>query len=131
MIQCISFIGIGFFIGALAGLFGVGGGFLLVPLLNAVFNLPYNVAIGSSLFQMVGTSIACSIRYKGFGHIDYKLAGFVLIGSLIGVELGSQILMWLKELGNMLIHGSLISKMDFWISIVYMILLSIVGISMS
>ncbi len=130
MIQCISLIATGFIIGILSGLFGVGGGFLLVPLLNAVFNFPYNIAIGSSLFQMVGTSIACSVRHRGFGHIDYKLAGYVLIGSLIGVELGSQILMWLKELGSIIVHGSLMSKMDFWISIIYIILLSLVGISM-
>ena len=56
MINCsIGFIGTGFIIGALSGLFGVGGGFLLVPLLNIVFNIPYNIAIGSSLLQMVGT----------------------------------------------------------------------------
>lgn len=53
MINYVSFIGIGFIIGILSGLFGVGGGFLLVPLLNAVFNIPYNIAIGSSLCQMV------------------------------------------------------------------------------
>ena len=130
MINCIGFIGAGFIIGIFSGLFGVGGGFLLVPLLNAVFGVPYNIAIGSSLFQMVGTSAAASLKHRDYGNIDYKLAGFILMGSIIGVESGARTLMWLKSVGTIMIHGSLISKMDLWISIVYIILLSLVGISM-
>jgi len=130
MINCIGFIGTGFVIGMLSGLFGVGGGFLLVPLLNVVFSVPYNIAIGSSLLQMVGTSTASTLKHRGYGHIDYKLAGFILMGSMIGVESGAQTLMWLKSVGIIMIHGSLISKMDLWINIVYIILLSLVGISM-
>ena len=130
MFHCIGLIVIGFMIGILSGLFGVGGGFLLVPLLNAVFNIPYNIAVGSSLFQMVGTTIVCSLKHRGYGHIDYKLAGFVLIGSIIGVELGSQFLMGLKKMGSFIIHKSSVSKMDFWINIIYIAILSLVGISM-
>ena len=130
MISCIGFIGTGFVIGILSGLFGVGGGFLLVPLLNAVFNVPYNIAIGSSLLQMVGTSTASSLKHRGYGHIDYKLAGFILMGSVVGVELGAQVLMRLKNLGTITINASTISTMDFWISIIYIILLSLVGTSM-
>jgi len=130
MINCIGFIGAGFIIGIFSGLFGVGGGFLLVPLLNAVFNIPYNIAIGSSLLQMVGTSTASTLKHKGYGHIDYKLAGFILIGSIVGVELGARVLMWLKKIGTIIIHGTSINKMDLWINIVYIILLSLVGISM-
>jgi len=130
MINCIGFIGTGFIIGIFSGLFGVGGGFLLVPLLNIVFNVPYNIAIGSSLLQMVGTSTASTLKHRGYGHIDYKLAGFILIGSIVGVELGARVLMWLKKMGSIIIHGSSISKMNFWINIVYITLLSLVGISM-
>jgi len=79
MNSCIGFTGTGFVIGVLSGLFGVGGGFLLVPLLNIVFNVPYNIAIGSSLLQMVGTSAAASLKHKDYGNIDYKLAGFILV----------------------------------------------------
>jgi len=131
MINCsIGFIGTGFIIGALSGLFGVGGGFLLVPLLNIVFNIPYNIAIGSSLLQMVGTSTASALKHRSYGHIDYKLAGFILMGSVVGVELGAQILMHLKNLGTITINVSNISIMDFWINIIYIILLSLVGTSM-
>jgi len=129
MINCISFVGTGFVIGVLSGLFGVGGGFLLVPLLNVVFNIPYNIAIGSSLCQMVGTSTASTLKHRGYGHIDYKLAGFILMGSIIGVELGARVLIRLKTLGNITINASTISVMDFWINIIYIILLSLVGTS--
>jgi len=130
MINCIGFIGTGFIIGILSGLFGVGGGFLLVPLLNVVFNVPYNIAIGSSLLQMVGTSTASTLKHRGYGNIDYKLAGFILMGSIIGIELGARILMRLKNLGTITINASTISIMDFWINIIYIILLSLVGTSM-
>ena len=130
MINCISFIGAGFVIGIFSGLFGVGGGFLLVPLLNVVFNIPYNIAIGSSLCQMVGTSTFASLKHRGYGNIDYKLAGFILMGSIVGVELGARVLMWLKSVGTIMIHGSTISKMDLWINIIYIVLLSLIGISM-
>jgi len=130
MNSCIGFTGTGFVIGVLSGLFGVGGGFLLVPLLNIIFNVPYNIAIGSSLLQMVGTSAASSLKHRGYGNIDYKLAGFILMGSIIGVELGARVLMRLKNLGTITINTSTISIMDFWINIIYIILLSLVGISM-
>ncbi len=130
MINCIGFIGTGFIIGILSGLFGVGGGFLLVPLLNAVFNIPYNIAIGSSLLQMVGTSTVSTLKHRGYGHIDYRLAGFILMGSVVGVELGARVLMHLKNLGTININASTISIMDFWINIIYIILLSLVGTSM-
>jgi hypothetical protein len=130
MISCIGFIGTGFVIGILSGLFGVGGGFLLVPLLNAVFSVPYNIAIGSSLLQMVGTSAASTLKHRGYGNIDYKLAGFTVMGSMVGVELGARVLMRLKNLGTITINASTISTMDFWINIIYIILLSLVGTSM-
>lgn len=130
MINYVSFIGLGFIIGVLSGLFGVGGGFLLVPLLNAFFNIPYNIAIGSSLCQMVGTSTFSSLKHGGYGNIDYKLAGFILMGSIVGAEFGARVLMWLKSIGTVIIHGSSISKMDLYINIIYIVLLSLIGISM-
>ena len=130
MFSCIGFTGTGFVIGILSGLFGVGGGFLLVPLLNIIFNVPYNIAIGSSLFQMVGTSAASSLKHRGYGNIDYKLAAFIVMGSVVGVELGARVLMQLKSLGTITINESIVGTMDFWISIIYIILLSLVGTSM-
>jgi hypothetical protein len=131
MINFLSFVGLGFIIGILSGLFGIGGGFLLVPLLKNVFNVPYNIAIGSSLCQMVGTSTASYLKHRDYGNVDYRLAAFILMGSIIGAELGARLLMWLKSMETMvIIHGTSISKMDFWINIIYIIILSTIGISM-
>jgi uncharacterized membrane protein YfcA len=129
MVHCIGFIGTGFIVGILSGLFGVGGGFLLVPLLNTVFGIPYNIAIGSSLLQMVGTSTASTLKHRCYGHLDFKLAGFILMGSIVGVELGAKGLMCLKNLGTITINASTISTMDFWINIIYIIFLSLIGAS--
>jgi len=117
-------------IGVLSGLFGVGGGFLLVPMLNVLFNIPYNIAVGSSLCQMIGTSTAATLKHKGYGHIDYKLAASVLLGAVVGTELGARLLMWLKGLGTVVIHTSSISKMYLWVNIIYITLLCFIGISM-
>ncbi len=126
----LGLICLGFIVGVLSGLFGVGGGFFLVPLLNVVFNIPYNIAVGSSLCQMIGTSAAATLKHRSYGHIDYKLAGFILAGSVVGVEAGARVLMWLKGLGTAVIHGYSISKMYLWINVIYIALLSFVGISM-
>ena len=130
IINCLSLIGLGMGIGVFSGLFGVGGGFLLVPMLNVLFNIPYNIAVGSSLCQMIGTSTAATLKHRGYGHIDYKLAASVLLGAVVGTELGARILMWLKGLGTVIIHTSSISKMYLWVNIIYITLLCFIGISM-
>ena len=90
MFYYIGLIILGLVVGILSGLFGIGGGFFLVPMLNAVFKIPYNIAIGSSLCQMAGTSIASSYKHRDYGHIDYKLAVWLLVGSIGGAEARSE-----------------------------------------
>ena len=121
---------LGLVVGILSGLFGIGGGFFLVPMLNVVFNIPYNIAIGSSLCQMVGTSIAASLKHHDYGHIDYKLAICLLAGSIAGAETGAQILMWLHGMGDTVIGGHSVSVMYLWVNIIFVVLLLVVGIVM-
>lgn len=93
----IELILVGIVVGFLSGLFGVGGGFLLVPALKIIFNIPYNIAVGSSLFQMFFVSIiGCILHYK-LKHVNLKL-GFILLSSVLGIEIGAQILDFFKEL---------------------------------
>lgn len=129
-VNLMELVGLGFLIGLLSGMFGVGGGFLLTPMLNAVFGIPYNVAVGSSLCQMIGTSAAGSLRHRSYGNIDYRLALFIIIGSILGVELGAQLLMMLKGWGSITIHRQSVTKMYLVISIIYIFLLSMVGVFM-
>jgi len=58
MLNLIGLVGLGLIVGTLSGLFGVGGGFLLTPMLNVIFNLPYNIAVGSSLCQMTDSLVS-------------------------------------------------------------------------
>jgi len=123
-------VGLGFIIGILSGWFGVGGGFLVTPMLNVVFGIPYNIAVGSGLCQMVGTTAAASLKHRSYGHIDYRLALFMLIGSIGGVELGARLLVKLKELGSITLYNHSFSKMYLWVTAIYIILLLLVGIFM-
>jgi len=96
-------------------------GYLLTPMLNVAFNIPYNIAVGSSLCQMIGTSVAGSLKHRSYGHIDYRLAGLILMGSIGGAEIGARLLMQLKRLGNITIHHHIVSKMYLWVSVIYVI----------
>jgi len=102
----------------------------MTPMLNAVFGIPYNIAVGSSLAQMVGTSAAASLRHRSYGHLDYKLALFTLVGSLGGAELGARVLVKLRESGSITLHNYPLNKMYLWITFIYIVLLLVVGLSM-
>jgi uncharacterized membrane protein YfcA len=127
MFYYIGLVVLGFAVGLLSGLFGVGGGFLLVPMLNAVFNIPYNIAVGSSLCQMIGTSAAAGLKHHGYGHIDYKLAIWLLVGSIAGAEIGAQILMWLRGMGDIAILGQHLSVMYVSVNTIFLVLLLTIG----
>ena len=120
----------GLLVGALGGFFGVGGGFLMVPLLNAVFGIPYNVAVGSDLGQMCGMSTAATVRHMRFGNIDFKLGVLMIVGTASGVELGAQVLEALKRVGNVSVFGREIDVMTVVMSLVYAALLIFLGQAM-
>lgn len=81
-------VGMGFCIGILTGLFGVGGGFLVVPLLYAIFGIPYDIAVGSSLCFIIGTSSAGLPKYVKIGWVEPKTIFVLAIGSMTGAVLG-------------------------------------------
>jgi hypothetical protein len=120
----------GLVIGGLGGFFGVGGGFLMVPMLNVVFGIPYNVAVGSDLGQMCGMSTAATVRHMRFGNIDFKLGVLMIVGTASGVEVGAQILEGLKGAGTVALFGRDVDLMTFVMSVVYALLLVFVGQAM-
>jgi uncharacterized membrane protein YfcA len=121
----------GFVIGAMGGFFGMGGGFLMVPMLNAVFGIPYNVAVGSDLGQMTGMSTAATVRHMRFGNIDFKLGFLMIGGTATGVELGATVLELLKHAGTMTIAGRKVETMTLIMSLVYAFLLVFLGQAMT
>src|SRR5688572_25694593 len=83
-------LGIG--VGYLAGMFGIGGGFLMTPLLVVVFRVPLPVAVGTGLCQMIGTSLVSFLRHRKMRQGEPRFDLLLLPGSLLGVELGARTL---------------------------------------
>src|SRR6056297_2511860 len=79
---------LGLMIGFLTGFFGVGGGFLTVPLLNIVLGVPYEIAVGSDLSFIIGTSSSGFLRQATLGKVEYKTVGCIAGGSIAGAVVG-------------------------------------------
>lgn len=77
-------VGTGFAVGTLAGFFGIGGGFLIVPGLMLATGMPLIYAIGTSLVAVVAFGAATAASYALSGLVDWRLAGLFIAGGLLG-----------------------------------------------
>ncbi len=109
-------LGLGGFVGLLSGIFGVGGGFLMTPLLM-MFGIPPTVAAASDSNQIVGASTSGTLAHMRHGNVDVPMGVMLLTGGIVGGTLGVQIIKLLRALGNA----------DFLIAITYVIMLGGVG----
>ncbi|MEW6109272.1 MAG: sulfite exporter TauE/SafE family protein [Nitrospirota bacterium] len=109
-------IGLGLLVGLLSGLFGVGGGFLLTPLL-IMFGIPSTVAAATDSNQIVAASTSGTYAHWKVGNVDFKMGLYLLAGGFIGGLVGVQAIKVLKAMGNA----------DFVIKITYVLMLGIVG----
>ena len=89
-----------FLIGALSGLFGIGGGTISVPAMILFFGIPVQVAIGTSMFMIFFISLISSSTHIILGHIVWKYVIFFIIGSYLGGSVGARMSKWFK--GNTL-----------------------------
>ncbi len=96
----LSLAGLGFIIGILAGIFGVGGGFLLVPLMNILLGLPIELAAGSATCYIIGTSTTGVIKHFHRGNIEIKAALYIAFGSMMGAVFGDILQDWLVLLAG-------------------------------
>ena len=78
-------------VGALTGLVGAGGGFLVVPALTLLGGLPMTLAVGTSLLVIAMQSLAGFLGYLGYVAIDPLLAGLVVGASVVGVLIGGRL----------------------------------------
>lgn len=106
-------------IGVLSGLFGVGGGFLMTPLLMFI-GVPPAVAVGSGANQLVATSITGVIAHWRRRSVDFKMGGVMLAGGVIGSTIGVFLFQALQSLG----------QIDLVISLCYVVFLGIIGLLM-
>ena len=109
-------VGLGFVVGLLSGLFGVGGGFLMTPLL-IMFGIPPTVAAASDSNQIVAASASGMYAHYRLGNVDFKMGIYLLIGGVLGGTGGVQIIKILRQMGNA----------DFLIKVTYVVMLGLVG----
>ncbi len=82
---------ISFFIGILASIMGVGGGFILVPAMIYLIGMPTQVVIGTSLMQIVFVTASTTIMHSAINHtVDVILSMLLLVGAVVGVQFGSR-----------------------------------------
>ena len=90
---------IGFSVGVIGGFFGMGGAWMVTPGLN-ILGFPMAFAIGTDMAHMAGKSMISTMRHAKFGNVDYKLGLTMIVGTVIGIELGARIVMWLEFIGQ-------------------------------
>ena len=115
-VNILIILGLGGFVGLLSGIFGVGGGFLMTPLLM-MFGIPPTVAAASDSNQIVGASTSGTLAHMRLGNVDVPMGIMLLIGGIAGGTLGVQVIKLLRAMGNA----------DFLIAITYVIMLGGVG----
>jgi hypothetical protein len=98
-ISPIYLAGVGFLIGILGGFFGVGGSFIAGPALRAV-GLHWNFAVGTDLAHIVGKSVVAAKRHRAMGNVDLKLGLIMAVGTIVGAEIGAQLIQHFKKTGN-------------------------------
>ncbi len=79
---------ISFGVGVLTGLMGIGGGFIMFPLMVYVLGVPTLVAVGTSAFQIVFATAFGTVAHAQAGNLSLPLVAMMLVGSLLGVQLG-------------------------------------------
>jgi uncharacterized membrane protein YfcA len=90
-------LGIG--VGVIGGFFGMGGAWMVTPGLN-ILGFPMAFAIGTDIAHMAGKSLISTMRHGKFGNVDYKLGFIMLFGTIVGFEVGAQMIMWLERIGR-------------------------------
>jgi len=109
-------LGMGGAVGLLSGMFGVGGGFLMTPLL--IFTgIPPAVAVATGANQLVAASVSGVLAHWRRGNVDFKMGFVLLVGGVAGSSLGTWIFALLKSAG----------QIDLLISLSYVIFLGVIG----
>jgi uncharacterized membrane protein YfcA len=109
-------LGLGLAVGLLTGMFGVGGGFLLTPVLILI-GIPQPVAVASSANQLVGASVAGVITHSRRGNVDFQMGGVLIVGGFFGSLAGVELFGLLRRFG----------QIDLAISLGYVVLLGTLG----
>jgi uncharacterized membrane protein YfcA len=109
-------LGLGGIVGILSGMFGVGGGFLMTPLLFFI-GIPPAVAVATEAVQIVASSFSGVLAHLRRKSVDLKMGTVLLVGGLIGAAIGVVLFNYLKSLG----------QVDLLVKLCYVVFLGIIG----
>ncbi|RUM98865.1 sulfite exporter TauE/SafE family protein [Pseudaminobacter arsenicus] len=112
----IVLLAMGAAVGFLSGMFGVGGGFLITPLL-IFYNIPPAIAVATGANQVIASSFSGALAHLKRGTLDFKLGTMLLIGGIVGSTAGIYVFALLRSIG----------QLDLFISLLYVALLGTVG----
>ena len=118
-VNAVFIILLGFVVGLLSGMFGVGGGFLTTPLL-IFYGIPPTVAVASASTQITGASVSGAMVHMRRGGVDMKMASVMIAGGLIGSIVGAGLFRALQTTG----------QIDIVIGLLYVLILSWIGVLM-
>jgi hypothetical protein len=99
----VAMLGVG--IGVIAGMFGVGGGFLMVPLMHVVLGVPLPFAVGAAMCQTIATGLGAFLRYRKLGYAEWRFDALLLGGTMLGVDAGTRLLVSMEFMGTATIAG--------------------------
>jgi uncharacterized membrane protein YfcA len=109
-------LGLGGLVGVLSGMFGVGGGFLMTPLLFFI-GIPPAVAVATEANQIVASSFSGVLAHLRRKTVDFRMGTVLLIGGLIGAGLGVMVFNHLKSMG----------QVDLLVKLCYVVFLGVIG----
>jgi uncharacterized membrane protein YfcA len=115
-VNMLVLLAMGAAVGFLSGMFGVGGGFLITPLL-IFYNIPPAIAVATGANQVIASSFSGALAHVKRGTVDFKLGTVLLIGGIVGSSLGIYAFAFLRSVG----------QLDLIISLMYVALLGTVG----
>ena len=115
-VNALLIVVLGFLVGLLSGMFGVGGGFLTTPLL-IFYGIPPTVAVASATTQITGASVSGAMVHMRRGGVDMKMAGVMILGGLFGSFVGAGLFRLLQSTG----------QIDVVIGLLYVLILAWIG----
>src|SRR3982750_2696536 len=118
-VNALFIVALGFLVGLLSGMFGVGGGFLTTPLL-IFYGIPPTVAVASAATQITGASVSGGMVHARRGGVDLKMGGVMIAGGLLGSFVGAGLFRLLQSSG----------QIDVVIGLLYVLILASIGLLM-
>ena len=115
-VNAFTLIGLGGIVGLMSGMFGVGGGFLITPLLFFI-GIPPAIAVATGANQVVASSVSGVLGHVKRRTVDFRMGTVLLIGGLIGSALGVAVFNLLQRLG----------QVELVVQISYVVMLGVVG----